>query len=60
MKLTKFLRLIFIWLFCSSLVLGQHPSDFFPHHLGDLWEYFVIDGLGNDTLQVKVIFDSTD
>ena len=60
MKSRKFLRLIFIWLFFSKLVLAQHPPDFFPHHLGDLWEYFVINGVGNDTLQVKVIFDSTD
>jgi len=36
------------------------PTSFFPHHLGDMWEYFVLDGVGNDTLQVRVIFDSTD
>jgi hypothetical protein len=36
------------------------PLSFFPHHQGDLWEYFVLDGVGNDTIQDRIIFDSTD
>ncbi len=40
MKSKKFLRLTFIGLFCSGLLLAQNPLDFFPHHLGDLWEYW--------------------
>ncbi len=40
--------------------LRAQQATYFPHHLGDMWEYFVLDGVGNDTLQVRVIFDSTD
>jgi hypothetical protein len=39
---------------------SAQQSSFWPHHVGDMWEYFVLDGVGNDTLQVRVIFDSTD
>lgn len=35
-------------------------KDYFPHHLGDMWEYFVIDGVGNDTIQDRIILDSVD
>lgn len=47
---------------CLLVVVAvqAQPTTYFPHHLGDMWEYFVLDGVGNDTLQVTVIFDSTD
>lgn len=43
----------------SAPTFSQSSEDFFPHHSGDLWEYFVLDGVGNDTLQVTVVRDST-
>ena len=55
----KFLPLTFIWLFCSSLLLAQAPLDFFPHHLGDIWEYWVDAGPGGlITKQNEITKDS--
>ena len=34
--------------------------NFFPHHLGDVWVYYVHNGVGDDTLQAIIISDSTD
>jgi hypothetical protein len=58
MKTTFFFLLILA--LPSSVVTQTRPLDFFPHHLGDMWEYFVLDGVGNDTIQDRIIFDSTD
>jgi len=44
----------------ATVQLKAQQSTYFPHHLGDMWEYFVLDGAGNDTLQITVISDSTD
>lgn len=41
MKLAKFLPIIFSCLFGGSLLWAQDPLDFFPHHLGDVWEYWL-------------------
>lgn len=38
---------------------AQDTTDFFPHHLGDIWEYRFFAGY-YDILQVKTIVDSTD
>ncbi len=35
-------------------------QNYFPHHLGDRWVYYVRNGVGDDTLQVTIISDSTD
>ncbi len=40
-------------------LLAQDTTNFFPHHVGDMWEYYVLyDGGGLDTLQVLVTVDS--
>lgn len=38
--------------------LAQPPESFFPHHVGDMWEYYVIGDNLFDTLQVIVVSDS--
>jgi hypothetical protein len=53
--------LFFFALFCIRwLSVAQTHESFFPHHVGDFWEYFVLDGVGNDTIQDRIIFDSSD
>lgn len=40
---------------------AQDTTNFFPHHLNNLWEYYDITFFSEiDTVQIKVIFDSTD
>lgn len=41
-------------------VNAQESTTFFPHHLGDIWEYYYTDAVGSDILQAYVTFDSTD
>jgi len=41
-------------------LMGQDTTDFFSHHLGDLWEYYLLGWELFDTTQVRIIFDSTD
>lgn len=44
----------------TARLSAQDSTNFFPHHLGDMWEYYFLDTVGDDTLQVTVISDSTD
>ncbi len=39
---------------------AQDTTNFFPHHIGDMWEYYFTDYVGSDTIQVFVIEDSLD
>ncbi len=58
MKRIKLLS-IFVFIMCTPILLAQNPLDFFPHHEGDIWEYWewqapnvqniiLSDSLGND------------
>jgi hypothetical protein len=40
--------------------VDSSKPNFFPHHLGETWVYYVQDGAGDDTLRVTIISDSTD
>ncbi|NIV12153.1 MAG: T9SS type A sorting domain-containing protein [Aliifodinibius sp.] len=31
---------IFVFIMCMPVLLAQNPLDFFPHHEGDIWEYW--------------------
>ncbi len=50
--------------FSNRLVFGQNPdtTNYFPHHLGDIWEYNYYDYIGSfsNILQTIIVFDSTD
>ncbi len=46
-------------LFITSLN-AQDTTNFFPHQVGDFWEYFFTDFIGEDTIQVEVVKDSMD
>ena len=49
-------------LLASSELYPQVDSSkfhFFPHHLNDTWVYYVHNGVGDDSLRVRVISDST-
>lgn len=49
--------------FLTSCIIAQTKSnlDYFPHHDGDMWEYFYSDGpLYVDTAQIFNHYDSTD
>jgi len=60
MKLTKFLPVIFSCLFGSFLLYAQHPMDFFPLEIGNLWSYDVYDEGGNHYVSnMEVIGDTT-
>ncbi len=40
---------------------GRGTGSFFPHHIGDMWEYLVCNDLMDcDTVQVRIILDSLD
>jgi len=40
---------------------ARDTTNFFPHHLNNLWEYYDITFFSEiDTVQIKVVFDSTD
>jgi len=39
--------------------VAQDTTNFWPHGLGDMWEYFYMDVASTETLRVNVIFDST-
>ena len=43
-------------------VQAQEPASFFPHHLGDIWEYVEVDMFdwSVDTLQSTIVSDSLD
>lgn len=51
--------LIFLLLFFYRS-LAQNSTNFFPHHVGDMWEYYFTDLVDDDTIQVFVIEDSVD
>lgn len=55
--------LTFLVIFANNS-FGQNPdtSNYFPHHLGDIWEYVKIDWLAStiDTFQYQIIKDSID
>lgn len=46
--------------FATTHAQTPNPLSFFPHHRGDVWQYFVYDGIANDTLQARIIVDSLD
>ncbi len=46
--------------FFPILIYAQEPTIFFPHHVGDMWEYYFTDFVDDDTIQVFVIKDSID
>lgn len=57
----KFLIVIILLLTqMPNNVSAQDSTTFFPHHLGDVWEYYYTDATGSDILQANVVFDSTD
>jgi hypothetical protein len=49
------LTFIFIGMFITGIILAQEPLDFFPHHLGDVWEYWLDAGPGGYIIQQNVI-----
>jgi hypothetical protein len=55
----SFLTCLIILLFPTSQQ-AQDSSGFFPHHVGDLWEYYYWDGIVEGTIQDRVISDSID
>jgi len=67
MENTMFSKYVFRLIILLSIVFffqhlnAQDTTNFFPHHLNDLWEYYDITFFSEiDTIQIKVIFDSTD
>ncbi len=54
--------LVSLILMIALPVFGQDSLDFYPHNLGNFWEYRVIEEVNFtiDTLQNTVVFDSTD
>lgn len=51
------------YLFLVSPLFSQNTIntvDFFPHQKGDTWVYLVRNGVGDDTLKVTIVSDSTD
>jgi type IX secretion system substrate protein len=67
MKINNFITTILLLLvifFSNKKGLGQNPdtTNYFPHHLGDVWEYYKYDHLlfTLDTLQIRILNDSID
>jgi hypothetical protein len=60
MMTNKVVLVILLALSTQIPSFAQPQDNFFPHHVGDFWEYFVLNGVGNDTMQVWVTLDSTD
>ncbi len=63
----KYISIVFflcLIIFSTDKSFGQNPdtSNYFPHHLGDVWEYYKFDYilLTFDTTQIKILNDSTD
>jgi hypothetical protein len=56
----RFIFSLFLGAFVGSFLHAQEPTpeSFFPHHVGDTWVYYVLDGAGNDTLVVRIVGDS--
>lgn len=50
----------FLFLLLPVSQQAQDSSGFFPHHVGDLWEYYYWDGIVEGTIQDRVISDSID
>lgn len=44
----------------TTRLYAQDSTNFFPHQVGDMWEYYFTDFIGDDTMQVFVIKDSVD
>ena len=63
-KYISIILFLYLLIFSNNKSFGQNPdtSNYFPHHLGDVWEYYYFDYLtpSFDTLQTIIIFDSTD
>lgn len=57
---TKWIILIFAGLSFFTSLSAQDTTNFFPHQVGDFWEYFFTDFIGEDTIQVEVVKDSMD
>ena len=59
-------RKVFVNIVLCILVLAtiklsaQDSTNFFPHHIGDMWEYYFTDFIDDDTVQVFVIADTLD
>ena len=56
------LLLVFAFMLFTELPFAQSPVDLFPHHVGDFWEYFVQNGVGNEELiaeRVKYVIRGT-
>jgi hypothetical protein len=60
LRIQKAILFFFALLCIRWLSVAQTPENFFPHRVGDFWEFFVLNGVGNDTMQVWVILDSSD
>lgn len=54
--LRKFWLITLLCLFPFANLEAQ--ESYFPHHLGDMWEYYAFGDVVNDTLQVIVTLDS--
>nr|NIP23525.1 hypothetical protein [Phycisphaerae bacterium]NIU07403.1 hypothetical protein [Phycisphaerae bacterium]NIW96823.1 hypothetical protein [Phycisphaerae bacterium]NIX27340.1 hypothetical protein [Phycisphaerae bacterium] len=56
----RILLSLFLFIITSFVtrLSAQDTTNFFPHHLGDMWEYYVIGDNLFDTLQVIVVSDS--
>ncbi len=55
--------MILILTLFNFIALAQDSTNFFPHHVGDMWEYYEIDWSTRDildTVQRKIIKDSVD
>jgi len=66
MYIKKSIVIVFLTFFVllANNSFGQNPdtSNYFPHHLGDVWEYNYYDYIGphSNILQTIIVFDSTD
>lgn len=60
MKLIKVFIFFFSGLLCGNLILAQNPMDFFPHAVGDHWEYRESEYPGQLIKILTIEKDSTD
>ncbi len=50
---------ILVFIMCTPVLLAQNPLDFFPHHEGDIWEYwYQEDPPGYTIRQNRILSDS--
>jgi hypothetical protein len=45
---------------CIIPIISDAQTNYYPHHMGDIWVYYVRNGVRDDTLTVRIIKDSSD